>query len=515
LFGRALIALLVVAFVAAAGTYAPRPVRAQGRTLAFFAPARGAVNDAAPAQDWTFEGTAGQVVSLIAVTVSGDLDPAIQVIGPDGTLVGENDDLDSLVRDAGLEALQLPAAGTYTVRVMRYAGSATSGEYELTLTPGFARFNRADTFDQGSISWVTPQGDPVALAQGKLQLRVESPGETMIALPPDAEPVQDMYFQASARVLGAPSYAEVGLIFRAQNTPGSLRAYEFKANTNGQWTVLLQDEGGVFALRTWSDHPALDASEWTLAVLARGGDFVFYANGAWLGTVSDTRLAAPGDIGVLIANDPDAAGATTVLFDDAILTTRLGTTYRGLPLALAAWDSSDPRAIIAELAATGLIVPAAERDFYLLEQTLLAERRSSRFELLGSEGAIYGDFALGARVSIVSGADAGCGLVYRWQDERNLDLAYVDTDGGFGLVQTRDGQLTTNVYDLSDMVRADGSKLLVIAQGDQVTLYINGAMVAREQVAPGAGRIGVALLNYEDARADCFWNDLWVWPLGG
>ncbi len=48
-----------------------------------------------------------------------------------------------------------------------------------------------------------------------------------------------------------------------------------------------------------------------------------------------------------------------------------------------------------------------------------------------------------------------------------------------------------------------------------MALYVNGGLVAQETVLPGAGRVGVALLNYEDVRTDCLWSEMWVWPLQG
>jgi hypothetical protein len=98
----------------------PRAVRAQDeRALAFFDPVRGAINDATPTEDWDFVGFTDQVISLLVVGISGDLDPVLQVIGPDGTVIAENDDRDSLVRDAGLEALMLPADEVYTRDALR------------------------------------------------------------------------------------------------------------------------------------------------------------------------------------------------------------------------------------------------------------------------------------------------------------------------------------------------------------------------------------------------------------
>jgi hypothetical protein len=499
---------------------APLPaVRSQeAATLTFFVPVSGTLDDAQPAETWQFEGHAGQIVSLIAVSTGGDLDPVLQVIGPGGEAVAENDDLDSLVRDAGLEALTLPADGTYTVRVSRYQGAqgSTRGSYELTLTPGFAREAVRGEFEQGDVSWLTPDGQPVPLLQGYLQMRVSGENATLFAVPPDDLRAADVYLQAEARLLGTPPYAEFGLVLRAQGAALG-RFYQFKVNTQGQWRVLYQDETGIYALRTWTDAPALSAPDrtWLLAVMARGERLDFFANGALLGTVSDARLLTPGTVGVFVGTG-EQPSAATVLFDQVIATTRLGSTYRGLPLALTTWQAPDPATIVSELTEGGHITPAPARDLYLFEKTQASTDLASAFELLGSEQAVYSDFLFGGRVTIVTeGQSVGCGLVFRWTDARNLALAYVDSSQGFGLVQAQDAQLTTNVYDLSPLVQPETSRLLVLAQGERVAFYLNGALVAQETMTPGSGRVGVALLNYEDVSTRCLWSELWVWPLTG
>lgn len=498
-----------------------RVIAQTGRTLEFFVPVSGTLNDATPAEEWTFTGQSDQVISLIVTAISGDLDPILSLVGPDGALIGENDDLDSLVRDAGLEAITLPAAGEYTVRVARYEDAAgehiTTGQYQLDFTPGFARLALHASFDEGDLSWVTPLGDPVPLAQGRLQLRAAAADSTLTGFPQDAPQFEELYMQAVARLYGNVPYAEAGLVIRATG-PGLARSYQFKVNTRSQWRVLAQDESGTYALRTWTPNIALDTANgvWTLAVLERAGEFSFYANGVLLGMVADSRLSAPGTVGVLVGAEADQTALPTVLYDDVMVTTRLGTTYRGLPLALATWDSPDPGVIINELAQSGQVSPVFERDLFLTEKTLMLPAQDALIELIGSELALYNDFVLNATVSTVTeGQSVGCGVVYRWQNDRDLSMVFVDTAGGWGLVQSREGQIVHNVYDLSDMVQEPSNKLLIIAQGSRVALYVNGALVTQEEVLPDAGRVGVALLNYENVRTDCFWSSIWVWPLEG
>ncbi len=482
------------------------------RPLSFFDPVQGTLTASHPVDEWVFEGSAGQVVSLIAATLD-NLDPVLTLIGPDGSPVAENDDLDSLVTDAGLEAFALPQDGDYTVRVSRYDDS-TSGTYRLALTPGFADVVLRDGFDAPESPWVTPETESVALAQNRLRMRVLPAGTTITAIPTDAEALDDLYVQATASLFGQMSYAEFGIVTRAQTTGGVLGMVTFKVNTEGRWTVAVRDASGEYVLRTWASNEALSASPWTLGVLARGNDLSFFANGVLLGTISDDRLPGPGTYGLLVGTREDQPDPATVLFDDVIVTARLGTTYHGLPLALTAWDSNDPALITAELADSGQVQPANARDLFLLERTVNDDDPNSIFELIGSEQALYDDFIFGTNITTVTtGESAGCGLVYRWQDERNLDLAYIDTGGGFGIVQARDAELSTNVYDHSSMIGDGLNRLIVIAQGDRVSLYINGALATQEQVLPGRGRVGVALLNYEDEVTDCAFGDIWVWPL--
>jgi len=493
------------------------PVFAQdgndARPLTFFDPVQGTLTASRPADEWTFEGHAGQVVSLVAATMDGSLDPVLTLIGPDEGRVAENDDLDSLVRDAGLEALALPQDGVYTVRVARYDES-TSGTYQLTLTPGFAGVVRRDSFDGAESPYTAPENASVVLAQGRLRVRVLPAGTTVTVIPADAEALDDLYIQATTSLFGQMSYAEFGLVFRAQTSGGGLGMYAFKVNTEGRWTVSVRDASGEYVLRTWTADEALSSAPWTLGVLARGSDLSFFANGVPLGTLSDSRLPGPGTYGLLVGTREDQPDPATILFDDVIVTRRLGTTYRGLPLALTTWDSNDPALIAAEIAESGQVVLAPARDLFLLERTLSAADPASVFELLGSEQALYEDFILGANVTtLTTGESVGCGAVFRWQDERNLDLAYVDTGGGFGVVQARDAELSTNVYDQNAMVNQGLNRLIVIAQADRVSLYINGALVTQEQMGPGRGRVGLALLNYEDAVTDCAFGDIWVWPL--
>jgi hypothetical protein len=81
---------------------------------------------------WTFEGQAGQVIRISMRHLAGSqLDPLLELIGPDGeTLVTSDDeggDVDSLI-----DAFELPLDGPYVI-VARGWGNLSVGVYELAL----------------------------------------------------------------------------------------------------------------------------------------------------------------------------------------------------------------------------------------------------------------------------------------------------------------------------------------------------------------------------------------------
>lgn len=91
---------------------------------------------------YTFEGRAGQVVSISMLATSQTLDTKLFLISPSGLEIADNDDADPNVRpanarptDALINAVTLPEDGTYIIIATRFATSygGTVGGYLLTL----------------------------------------------------------------------------------------------------------------------------------------------------------------------------------------------------------------------------------------------------------------------------------------------------------------------------------------------------------------------------------------------
>lgn len=104
-------------------------------------PVFGQITDTNVFDVYTFEGTAGQRVTIAALSTSPTLDTKLFLIGPNGIQLAENDDsgvVSPTVRrtDAILNNILLPDTGTYTIVATRYAMifGNTVGGYSLTVT---------------------------------------------------------------------------------------------------------------------------------------------------------------------------------------------------------------------------------------------------------------------------------------------------------------------------------------------------------------------------------------------
>ncbi|NDJ63296.1 MAG: hypothetical protein GYB67_19405 [Chloroflexi bacterium] len=90
----------------------------------------GQLQDVFPVQRWLLTAEAGATYTITMIAESGDLDPAIELLNPDGSTLAYNDDASDreLGFDAQLVRVTLPEGGTYVIEASRFAGS---GRYRL------------------------------------------------------------------------------------------------------------------------------------------------------------------------------------------------------------------------------------------------------------------------------------------------------------------------------------------------------------------------------------------------
>ncbi len=124
---------------------------------------QGDLNEAVPAQSWTFEGTAGQMVTINATdaSFSDAFDLRLRLLAPDGSeeALSEDQPGEDLYspNDPQIKNHTLAASGTYTIAIEAVDGQ---GVYKLVITPA-----RIITLDTAGAAALDGQLDDVLVSQ--------------------------------------------------------------------------------------------------------------------------------------------------------------------------------------------------------------------------------------------------------------------------------------------------------------------------------------------------------------
>ncbi|MFC1959840.1 hypothetical protein ACFLYO_03935 [Chloroflexota bacterium] len=482
----------------------------------------GLLDDATPEMQWQFAAQRGDSLSLVVQTIQGDLDPVLQVFDSAGRLVAEHDDIaypDDV--NAALELVEIPRDDTYTVVVGRFDGAAgsTTGEFVLSLVPGYAGPVAWDSFD-GQQVWAT--GDPslaeAVQADGQLALAVQTANTLAWAAPEDAASVPETaYVQVDFAVENAPDYWESGVILR-QSSPTDY--YLFAVSSRGDWAFLARAGASTWLhLQDWTEHPAVaDLTEGaTLGVLMAGEDFIFYVDGIALGAVMATTHAGPGTLALSAGTIDQQETLPIIQFDNLLVTEPLVMAPLaveaevGLPLVN--WESRDPAAVVFELVAQDLVREGGEQGMFVPSSFTTISSPGMQALPLG-QGRIMTDFVMATTITLESANAANaCGLVFREQDEARYSIGFLDGLGGLGVAEWHDDRFDPAFYRLDDLPFAelDQVHLIIAAQDDVVRVYINGEPVTVRANPAIPGGVGIAALSYDGAYVECRFGDTWLW----
>ena len=142
----------------------------QAEPIATGSTVSGLITNAAPAQAFAFEGTAGTIVDIVAEAQTGSLDTAIALYDPNNAVVATNEDANENTTNSALRA-SLTQDGTYTVIVSRYALSigGTEGEFTLTVTEAAGGAAAATPVVSGTTP-LDARLDELNLPQGSIEI---------------------------------------------------------------------------------------------------------------------------------------------------------------------------------------------------------------------------------------------------------------------------------------------------------------------------------------------------------
>jgi hypothetical protein len=496
---RSLITLLVTLLSIISG----RITWAQSNTLEPLTPSNGVIESGGE-QVWIFSGTGGSVISLLAESVSGSLDPAITLLNSRGQVLISNDDYDfPTLSSALLQAITLPSNDQFSVRITGING--TSGDYTLTLTPGFTDIAAVDNFN-GDTGWSTSNGD-LSEADGQLTLALQGALQTALASRENLTTANDFFAETRISITGSNGWI-VGFAYRQQND----ESYWIRVNSRGEWRLEIQSVNERRILRDWTAHPALSGNRatFTLGMLANGSGMDFFLDGQLFGRFTDSTLLTGTGISLLVETPDGLDSRVTANLDELTITVpRRVNNQTVLPQTLIA---AAPVDLIRDLQRQS-VIPAGGELAFNVEESFVESRIPGVERFLLARESNFTGLVLGARVTLQTAAPGatGCGLVFGNTADDNYYLTYVDANGGQGVSRREGAMFQPGIFREHLPDAANTYDLLVIAVGGRILYYVNQEWVGTLNESPSTGTVGNAVVNFEPIATSCQFNNTWVW----
>lgn len=455
---------------------------------------------------WQFSAQSGAVLSFALTSLSDGFDPAMTLTDSSGREVVSSDDYnypESL--DPLLEAITMPRTDTFTLTVSGVNG--TSGDYTLMMLPGYSVPAYSDDFSDSQ--WRAINATLTAQqTDEQLQLSTEGTRPSAAAFDESAPTLKDFYAQAQVINVTDPAGWAVGMALRREGQS----YYLLSINSQGTWRFSLFQNGTETVLRDWTPHPNIvpGANSFSIGVLARGVGFDFFYNTGYIGSASDRTLTAAGEIGVSVGAYSTQPSRSSAVFDDLVVTTPLE--VDGAYVIPQEITSGDGRQMVLTLKRNHVVVADGELSLTLPESSVQSARPGVERVML-ARGITYTNFALGAIVNLSPAAPgpAGCGLVFRFANETDYTLAYIDQNGGYGVSKRRGDTFSPDLYGQNDQIRAGTHLLVVIADDNTIYYYVDRQLVGTLENTPQAGEIGIAAVNFEPNSTTCQYTNFWLW----
>lgn len=495
-----------------AGWWLGQSVSAQN-TLNDNEPVESTITDGS-AETWTVSLPAGRVVSFFVEALSGNLDPQLQILSSNGTLIISNDDYQyPIYTDALLEAITIPRTDTYSIRVSGFGNSG--GNYRLTMLPGYAQRHLYEDFAQADDDWIIWQAsdaaEPILTSDNdRLSATIEGINQRAILLNPQNEPLTDFYAQAQIETVSGREGWVVGLALRAQ--PDG-QHYAFSLNHQGLWRFdYINNNQTQTTIRDWTTHPAIvrGATQFTIAALANDSGFDFFYDGQFIGSANDAQLLESGQIGLMISTTSALNAATSATFQEVIITKPF--LQDGNPIIPQAFIVEGVNNTIAGLQRRQL-VPTGGEQILTVPQSAWQSPRPGVFTFPLGGNLNITNLVMAATVSISQNGQGigGCGLVLRAASNTDYILAYLDTNGAYGLSQRMGDNFSPGIFGESQNLIGGQHHLLVIANGEKLYYYIDGIYRGTINAPISSGAVGNAVVNFDPVDTTCNFNDVWVW----
>jgi hypothetical protein len=255
----------------------------------------------------------------------------------------------------------------------------------------------------------------------------------------------------------------------------------------------------------------------SLGLLVSGDQFTPFYGGLPLGTLMDKTLGQAGLVGLAVEAGAPPNDLAAVSFDNLVITLPANEPSGGEPVeppaVLRAWQDT-PEAILTELRDARLI-PGMGLLGFSIDQAFVTNNTPGGIVVVRlARGTQFADLVYSADVLWDSSGDnTACALEFRAADDANFSIVYFDRKGGYGLRQASGGNPILSLYDLVKPIHTDNratNRVMVIAVGNALAVYINGARVASVNTTQISGAVYIAAYNYAPAANYCRFNNIWL-----
>ncbi|MCB9436202.1 MAG: PPC domain-containing protein [Anaerolineales bacterium] len=466
---------------------------AQQRQLSFYYSVNGSLGDAPQlAQEWEFEGKAGQVISLAMETISGNLDPVVELYDTEGRLIAANDNASSTDTNARLEAITLSANGTYQVRAYREGleTGSTSGSYRLTLLEGFSTYN--------------------ASVDNTLVISPDAPIDLM------SLPTAYFHLQAAVNLPSTP----YNLQWRFHDTEYT---WAFGLSSTGAWSLELSTPTTI--LRTVSgqlDTESLPVGQ--RAILSFGyyeHVFVVHLNDTTITTTRISQSLTPLTPGTVQLAFESATDLLTI--SNLWLTTPY---YAGTPAEAGALGptpsgqriyqyTGTPQEIINELRTLGYIEGSGGIQGEVADAYVFSDR--SGFTTFNLIDRSFQNVVIGYQASLEQGvSSSACGVMFRQTTGATFGAVLATPTQGVYFLQFDDGY-PEGLIQVSPQLESGIGRVnhfLVVAKDDRGYLFINGRLLGDISLKVNNGRTwSQVVVQLDGEAAYCRLQNFWLYAL--
>lgn len=468
----------------------------------------GELNDTRTTQMWEFNGQVRQVVSLVARTTSGDLDVVVELYDPRHRLMAANDNETFDSTDARIEAITLPADGTYLVQVYREGleYGTTTGTYQLTLLHGFSNYSSLEPITK--IIQADPEVDTVE------RIMTAIPAPTFFSTLHIVVPQTDYPYEIEWTFFDN-SISELSWIFRHNNIG------DWSLTAIGERDSILRSDRGNSSVLNLSSGDEIGFSFWLtdrafqIVVEQQVVNTLVLAPNMPVPTISDMTMT----LNVLT----DHTDPLLVPVRNLYLTTAF---YHQHPVTAGAiapslpgerlYNYADaPLEIINELRRLKYIPPSGGGlvgnipSGYIRSDAVgyttfpLIERR-------------FQNFVVGYNATLLQGnPETACGIIMRQQNEATFTTVLHTPARGIYFLQYQDGVLSEDkIAEFSPAILpgiGTENQIVVVAIEGRGWLFVNGRLTGSIRLNDTTGPILAHIVLPAADSAYCQYDDFWLW----